>query len=151
MSNSSVNNIKQSFQRDVYCRNISLHTRLSRIIPIDSILLERGRDVYANEKFHLALNTHLYVRDLIAREIKFTPCRDETQLKHFAPSYSSNSRDGKIEALEARLRRKVRVSFPKHFSFIRRVFAVLPASSSGLSGKKLTPVSARTRFNLDAL
>lgn len=57
----------------------------------------------------------------------------------------------KIEAHEARLRRKVGVSFPKHFPFIRRVFAVLPAPSSGLSGKKPTPVSARTRFNSDAL
>lgn len=137
-----------NLQRGIYCRNIYV-SRLSRIIlrSISYCRNEAGM-CSANEKLYLAPNMCPYVRDLIARGIKFTSSRDETQLKHLAFVEEPWS---KIKAPEARLRRKVGVSFPKHFPFIRHVFAVLAAPSSGLSGKKPTPVPARTRFNSDAL
>lgn len=79
----------------------------------------------ANEKLYLTPNMCPYVRDLIAHEIKFTPSRDETQLKHLAFIDEPWS---KIEVPEARLRQKVGVSFPKHFPFIRRLFSQLRAA-----------------------
>lgn len=103
----------------------------------------------ANEKFYLSPNMCPYVRDLIVRGIKFTPRRDGTQLKHLARFIEEPLL--KIEAPEAEASTESRSQFSETFSAHSPCIRRSPAPSSGLSGKKPTPVSARTRFNSDAL